>query len=151
VTLSSPILEQNLIVADVPGGSDVNHFRVDNAARYLQQCDMTIVVGKIDRLQDNVGFRQQYMSAFRRRRSGSVILVATRSDVRVACALLHLILTEHDRISTTKVDQHSMLTPLLQSYLSSLPRRLRTRSRRFGLTPTIWTASRLRTARSARS
>jgi hypothetical protein len=81
VTLSSPILEQNVIVADVPGGSDVNRFRVDNASRYLQQCDTTIVVGKIDRLQDNTGFRQQYMDAFRRRRSGSVILVATRSDV----------------------------------------------------------------------
>jgi hypothetical protein len=82
VTLSSPILEQNVIIADVPGGADVNYFRVDNAARYLQQCDMTIVVGKIDRLQDNIGFRTQYMDAFRRRRSGSVILVATRSDVR---------------------------------------------------------------------
>lgn len=81
VTLNSPILEQNVIIADVPGGSDVNTFRIDNAARYLQQCDMTIVVGKIDRLQDNIGFRQQYMDAHRRRRSGSVILVATRSDV----------------------------------------------------------------------
>ncbi|KAH3960319.1 hypothetical protein HBH52_237480 [Parastagonospora nodorum] len=80
VTLSSPILKQNVIIADVPGGSDVNYFRIDNASRYLQQCDMTVVVGKIDRLQDNVGFRQQYMDAFRRRRSGSVILVATRSD-----------------------------------------------------------------------
>jgi hypothetical protein len=92
VTPSSPILEQNVIVADVPGGSDVNHFRVDNAARYLQQCDMTIVVGRIDRIQDNIGFRQQYMDAFRRRRSGSVILVATRSDVRLASTrqpLLH--------------------------------------------------------------
>jgi hypothetical protein len=81
VTLNSPILEQKVIVADVPGGSDVNLFRVDSASRYLQECDMTIVVGKIDRLQDNTGFRQQYMDAYRRRRSGSVILVATRSDV----------------------------------------------------------------------
>jgi hypothetical protein len=53
---------------------------------------MTIVVGRIDRIQDNIGFRQQYMDAFRRRRSGSVILVATRSDVRLASTrqpLLH--------------------------------------------------------------
>jgi hypothetical protein len=88
VTLSSPILEQNVIVADVPGGSDVNHFRVDNAGRYLQECDMTIVVGRIDRIQDNVGFRQQYMDAYRRRRSGSVILVATRSDVRLVSYMI---------------------------------------------------------------
>ncbi|KAH7083176.1 hypothetical protein BKA63DRAFT_584450 [Paraphoma chrysanthemicola] len=80
VTLNSPILQQNVIIADVPGGSDVNRSRVENAARYLQECDMTIVVGKIDRLQDNASFRQQYMDAYRRRRSGSVILVATRSD-----------------------------------------------------------------------
>lgn len=81
VYLDSPILQQNVIVADVPGGSDINYFRIENAARYLQDCDMTIVVGKIDRLQDNTSFQSQYMEAFRRKRSGSVILVATRSDV----------------------------------------------------------------------
>ncbi|CAO2655631.1 Nn.00g044340.m01.CDS01 [Neocucurbitaria sp. VM-36] len=80
VFLDSPILRQNEIIADVPGVSDTNYFRVENANRYLQSCDMTIVVGKIDRLQDNSSFQQQYMDAFRRRRSGSVILVATRSD-----------------------------------------------------------------------
>lgn len=80
VSLSSPVLAQNVIIADVPGVSDVNYFRVQNAAEYLQKCSTTIVVGKIDRLQDNVSFRQQYLDAYRRRRSGSVILVATRSD-----------------------------------------------------------------------
>lgn len=83
VSLQSPILSQNVSVADVPGVSDTNYFRVENANRYLQSCDMTIVVGKIDRLQDNATFAKQYMDAFRRRRSGSVILVATRSDVSV--------------------------------------------------------------------
>lgn len=80
VSLKSPILAQNVIIADVPGASDVNYFRVENAAQYLQGCHTTIVVGKIDRLQDNVSYRQQYLDAYRRRRSGSVILVATRSD-----------------------------------------------------------------------
>ncbi|KAJ4361430.1 hypothetical protein N0V95_001847 [Ascochyta clinopodiicola] len=80
VSLNSPILAQDVIIADVPGISDVNYFRVDNAARYLQECNVTIVVAKIDRLQDNAAFRQQYLNAYRRRRSGSVILVATRSD-----------------------------------------------------------------------
>jgi len=89
-------LKQNVIIVDVPGGSDVNYFRIDNASRYLQQCDMTIVVGKIDRLQDNIGFRQQYMDAFRRRRSGSVILVATRSDVgSMLVALQSSVLTQN--------------------------------------------------------
>jgi hypothetical protein len=82
--VNSPILEQNVIVADVPVVSDTNYFRVDNANRYLQSCDMTIIVGKIDRLQDNATFQQQYMDAYRRKRSGSVILVATRSDVSLS-------------------------------------------------------------------
>lgn len=81
VYLDSPILEQKVIIADVPGGSDTNYFRVDNAARYLQECDITIVVAKIDRLQDNTSYQGQYMEGYRRRRSGSVILVATRTDV----------------------------------------------------------------------
>ncbi|KAI8935499.1 hypothetical protein NX059_008069 [Plenodomus lindquistii] len=80
VTLNSPILKQNVVVADVPGSSDVNYFRVQNAQRYLKTCDMTIVVAKIDRVQDNTTFQHQYVEAFRRKRSGSVILVATRSD-----------------------------------------------------------------------
>jgi len=81
VSLDSPILKQNVIVADVPGVSDINYFRVENAGRYLQECDRTMVVGKIDRLQDNSTFQHQYLEAFRRKRSGSVILIATRSDV----------------------------------------------------------------------
>lgn len=68
-------------MADVPGVTDTNYFRVENANRYLQSCDTTIVVGKIDRITDNPSFQNLYMEAFRRRRSGSVILVATRADV----------------------------------------------------------------------
>lgn len=43
---------------------------------------MTIVVAKIDRITNDLSFRQKYVDAFRRRRSGSVILVGTKSDVR---------------------------------------------------------------------
>lgn len=81
VYLKSPILEQDVIIADVPGGSDVNYFRTTNASQYLQKCDMTIVVAKIDRVADDPSFRSLYLEAYRRRRSGSVILVATKSDV----------------------------------------------------------------------
>ncbi|KAF2130344.1 hypothetical protein P153DRAFT_375119 [Dothidotthia symphoricarpi CBS 119687] len=80
VTLNSPLLQQDIIISDIPGASDVNYFRIDNAKRHLQSCDITIVVGKIDRVVDNVSFTRQYIEAYRRRRSGSVILVATRSD-----------------------------------------------------------------------
>ncbi|KAI4944142.1 hypothetical protein J4E91_008997 [Alternaria rosae] len=81
VFLKSPILQQNVIIADVPGGADVNYFRRDTADRYLQSCQMTIVVAKIDRITNDLSFRQKYVDAFRRRRSGSVILVGTKSDI----------------------------------------------------------------------
>ncbi|KAI1671927.1 hypothetical protein Ptr902_11750 [Pyrenophora tritici-repentis] len=64
----------------MPGGSNINHFRMANPKRYSQDCDMTIVVAKLFRLADDSSFRTLYMEAYRRRRSGSVILVATRSD-----------------------------------------------------------------------
>ena len=60
--------------------SDTNRFRVDAANRYMQSCDITVCVAKIDRPEKNAQFKRQYMDAFRRRRSGSVIMVITRSD-----------------------------------------------------------------------
>jgi hypothetical protein len=90
VYLKSPILEQKVIVADVPGISDVNYYRMRNAARYLKRCRMTIVVAKIDRIADDLSFRQLYVDAYRRRRSGSVILVATKSDVRRVILDMHV-------------------------------------------------------------
>ncbi|KAF1833697.1 hypothetical protein BDW02DRAFT_598853 [Decorospora gaudefroyi] len=81
VFLNSAILQQKVSVADVPGGADVNYFRTQSASRYLQSCHMTVVVAKIDRIADDLSFRQQYVDAYRRRRSGSVILVGTKSDI----------------------------------------------------------------------
>jgi hypothetical protein len=80
--LKSPILQQKVIIADVPGGADVNYFRKNTADHYLQSCQMTIVVAKIDRITNDLSFRQKYVEAYRRRRSGSVILVGTKSDVK---------------------------------------------------------------------
>jgi len=80
--LNSPLLAQNIVFVDIPGGADSNHYRTENAARYLQSCQMTIVVAKVDRITTDVNFSQNYVDAYRRRRSGSVILVGTFSDVR---------------------------------------------------------------------
>jgi hypothetical protein len=80
VKLSSPILSQGIILADLPGASDVNRFRVDAANRYMQTCDITIVFAKIDRPERSLYLEKQYMDAYCRRRSESVIIVLTRSD-----------------------------------------------------------------------
>ncbi|ORY12845.1 hypothetical protein BCR34DRAFT_624118 [Clohesyomyces aquaticus] len=65
-----------------PGTCDINNFRVENANRYLQACDLTVVVAHIDRAEKNAVFKRQYCEAYRRRRSESVVLVLTRSDAK---------------------------------------------------------------------
>jgi len=81
--LSNPLLEQGNCLADVPGTRDVNIYRVAMATAYLQKCEKVIIVGDIKRLKSDSSFRNHYMEAYRRKRNGSVILYATRSDVSV--------------------------------------------------------------------
>ncbi|KAJ4983924.1 hypothetical protein SVAN01_10610 [Stagonosporopsis vannaccii] len=80
VSLYSRILDQGTIIADLPGTSDKNRARVEAARRYLQQCDMTIVVNNIDRAIDDAALHNAINDSFRRRRSGNTIVVCTRSD-----------------------------------------------------------------------
>ncbi|KAF1998322.1 hypothetical protein P154DRAFT_621882 [Amniculicola lignicola CBS 123094] len=80
VCIDSPILKQGIVLADLPGLSDINRFRVDASLRYMQNCDVTIVVAKIDRPEKSASLKKYIMEAFRRRRSGSVIVAITRSD-----------------------------------------------------------------------
>ncbi|PVI01672.1 hypothetical protein DM02DRAFT_704523 [Periconia macrospinosa] len=79
-TFKSKLLEQNITIADCPGTSDKNGLRVDQTKNYLADCDITIVVSKIDRAIDNLALYHNISEAYRRKRSGSVIVVCTRSD-----------------------------------------------------------------------
>ncbi|KNG49840.1 gtpase domain-containing protein [Stemphylium lycopersici] len=78
--VDSPLLQDGICLADVPGAKDINMYRVTAANAYLQQCEMTIVVVDIKRATSDQSFRQHYLDAHSRRHHGSVILVATRSD-----------------------------------------------------------------------
>lgn len=80
VTLNSRILEQGIIIADLPGTTDKIRSRVENAKRYLQLCDMTIVVNNMARAIDHAELHNHINDAFRRKRSGNTIVVCTRSD-----------------------------------------------------------------------
>ncbi|KAH6633395.1 hypothetical protein C7974DRAFT_392704 [Boeremia exigua] len=80
VSLSSRILEQGIIIADLPGTTDKIRSRVDSAKRYLQSCDMTIVVNNMARAIDHAALHNHVNEAFRRKRSGNTIVVCTRSD-----------------------------------------------------------------------
>jgi hypothetical protein len=80
--LHKAILNEGNCIADVPGAGDVNFHRVQIANEYLQSSRIIIVVGEIKRLTSDSDFRQHYIDAHRRKHNGSVILVATKSDVR---------------------------------------------------------------------
>ncbi|RMZ67660.1 Dynamin GTPase domain [Pyrenophora seminiperda CCB06] len=78
--VDSPLLQDGICLADVPGSKDINMYRVTAANAYLQECEMTIVVVDIKRATSDQSFRQHYLDAHGRRHNGTVILVATRSD-----------------------------------------------------------------------
>lgn len=80
VSLSSRILDQGIIIADLPGITDKIRSRVDSAKRYLQLCDMTIVVNNMARAIDHAALHNHINEAFKRKRSGNTIVVGTRSD-----------------------------------------------------------------------
>jgi hypothetical protein len=81
--LHKAILKEGNCIADVPGAGDINYHRVQIANEYLQSSRVIIVVGEIKRLTSDSAFRHHYLEAHRRKHNGSVILVATKSDVRL--------------------------------------------------------------------
>ncbi|CAN9256685.1 unnamed protein product [Alternaria alternata] len=78
--VDSPLVQDAVCLADVPGTKDINMYRVTAATAYLQQCEMTIVVVDIKRATSDQSFRQHHLDAHSRRHHGSVILLATRAD-----------------------------------------------------------------------
>ncbi|KAF1845146.1 uncharacterized protein K460DRAFT_416455 [Cucurbitaria berberidis CBS 394.84] len=80
ICMHSRILEQGIIIADLPGTTDKIRSRVEAAKRYLQTCDISIVVNKLDRAIDHASLHNSINESFRRRRSGNTIVVCTRSD-----------------------------------------------------------------------
>ncbi|UPX15327.1 uncharacterized protein EKO05_0005776 [Ascochyta rabiei] len=80
VSLNSRILDQGIIIADLPGTTDKIRSRVDSARRYLQLCDMTIVVNTMARAIDHAALHNHINESFKRKRSGNTIVVGTRSD-----------------------------------------------------------------------
>jgi hypothetical protein len=80
VSLSSRILNQGIVIADLPGTTDKIRSRVDSAKRYLQLCDMTIVVNNMARAIDHAALHNHINESFRRKRAGNTIVVGTRSD-----------------------------------------------------------------------
>jgi hypothetical protein len=63
-------------------GQATSTITASRSQMYLQSSRVIIVVGEIKRLTSDSAFRHHYLEAHRRKHNGSVILVATKSDVR---------------------------------------------------------------------
>ena len=79
-SFDSRVLLQNIVLGDCPGINDKNRLRVESTRRYLQDCHITIMVNRMDRAIDHASFHNNINNAYRRGRSGSIIVVCTRSD-----------------------------------------------------------------------
>ncbi|PSN61020.1 hypothetical protein BS50DRAFT_652678 [Corynespora cassiicola Philippines] len=80
-SLSSRALEPGNIIVDCPGVTDIDLSRVDETRRIIHSSQVTIVVDNVDRAASNDIVYRQLEEAFRRRRSGSVIMVCTKTDI----------------------------------------------------------------------
>lgn len=79
VGLHSPLLKRGIIVADLPGRSDVNRLRVRTTTRYIRSCYYYLLVADIARVQtDNNVHRNLHRES--RAFSGRKALVCTKID-----------------------------------------------------------------------
>lgn len=97
--LPSHILARNMIYVDLPGKirnfklnnaysngttigvSDTSQQRLSSANHYFRQSQQIIIVHSIERAESDNSLQQYILDAFHRKRSGSVAVVLTRSDV----------------------------------------------------------------------
>ena len=79
-SFNSRLLSQGVVFVDCPGINDKNRLRVESTRRYLQDCNITMIVNRMDRAVDHASLHKNANAAFRRGRSGSAMVVCTRSD-----------------------------------------------------------------------
>jgi hypothetical protein len=78
--LSNPLLAKKIYLVDLPGVSDTNQQRVQLAKAYFRQCHQALIVHGIERAEDDRTLEEYVLDVFRRKRSGSVAVVLSRSD-----------------------------------------------------------------------
>jgi GTP-binding protein EngB required for normal cell division len=78
--LSNPLLAKKICLVDLPGVSDTNQQRVQLTKSYFRQCHQALIVHGIERAEDDRTLEEYVIDVFRRKRSGSVAVVLSRSD-----------------------------------------------------------------------
>lgn len=77
----NPILAKGILLVDLPGVSDTDQHRVNIAKSYFRDCNQAIVVHGIERAEDDKHLEEIILDIYKRKRSGSVAVVLSRSDV----------------------------------------------------------------------
>lgn len=78
--LESELLQHNLSLVDLPGLTDANKIRVQNAIEHLNACTHEMVVADIARAEDDNFIRERLKDSHKLRDSGRTILVLTHGD-----------------------------------------------------------------------
>ncbi|KAF1952573.1 hypothetical protein CC80DRAFT_176931 [Byssothecium circinans] len=79
-SLFNPILAKGIMLVDLPDISDSDQQRVRLTAIYFKHCHQAIVVHSIERAEDDRHLEEIILDIYRRKRSGSVAVVLSRSD-----------------------------------------------------------------------
>ncbi|KKY28520.1 hypothetical protein UCDDS831_g00261 [Diplodia seriata] len=82
----SPLLSQDVVLADLPGTSDINKTRVQATNAYMRNVDHTGVVAKIERVQTDTATHKSLIEAYKRKRGPNVFMAVTHSDSGISNA-----------------------------------------------------------------
>ncbi|KAK3613663.1 hypothetical protein LTR56_027750 [Elasticomyces elasticus] len=78
--LDSELLKAGVVLCDLPGLSDANQTRVNNAMNHLRQCSHYMIISEVGRATDNQFIKTQLAKGCMTRGSGRTILVLTHCD-----------------------------------------------------------------------
>ncbi|EMC96700.1 hypothetical protein BAUCODRAFT_122676 [Baudoinia panamericana UAMH 10762] len=79
--LDCELLKHNITLVDLPGLTDTNKTRVDNALKHQRQCTHYMIVAEIGRADDDRFIRDQLSRGCMTRGSGRTMLVLTHADI----------------------------------------------------------------------
>ncbi|KAK4990754.1 hypothetical protein LTR50_002290 [Elasticomyces elasticus] len=100
IYLRSRILRHGMIIADTPGITDTNQIKRDATLEYVDGCDISVIVNRINRALCDPVSHKMMIDCFRRSRNGKnkVMMICTRSDC-----------LEEKEIGRTRNDQIALL------------------------------------------
>ena len=127
VGLDSELLRHGIIIADVPGISDINRTRVKNANQYLPNCDFLLVCAPMARSVTNPQTSSYLAQAFRSHGSRKALIMTKIDDIKDDIAI-QTRFEEHRNLIELRTERHNVENELKSLYeqKKSLKRKRRT-------------------------